>query len=151
MITFSPSHRNIYSSAVFTPILCTVDVSSTESLLTVSFVCRFSSLSVEDTKQPKHFSSGLLQNNSAKWFKVSVGETEELQRAESIINQHVLSKWLHLLPSGRGYRAPPRKSNCYSKSFIPSAVRWPSSPFIFLSSVVLVKYTFWLIGTFRSK
>ncbi|KAJ8333740.1 hypothetical protein SKAU_G00410590 [Synaphobranchus kaupii] len=52
-------------------------------------------------------------------------EKRVVQKAKGLIDQHdhVLSSEFTLLLSGRRYQAPPRKTNHYAKSFIPSAIR----------------------------
>lgn len=54
----------------------------------------------------------------------SLWEKRVLQKAKSIINHdHILSSEFTLMPSGRRYLPPLRKTNRYSRSIIPSAIK----------------------------
>ncbi len=118
--------RKLNSFNVSKSILCSFYHSFIESLLTFSFICWFYGLSV---KEKNNLSSivkscskiiGLqLTDLSSLWKKRAV------QKARQIMGHpdHILSQEFRLMPSGRRYLAPPRKTNRYASSFIPSAIK----------------------------
>ena len=117
--------RKLNSFSVSRPILQTVYQSFIESLLTFSFICWYNGLSVRDKNS---------LNNIVKVCSKIIGsqqrslhslfEERVVHRAKGIIgSDHVLSREFSLLPLGRRYKAPPRKTNRYANSFVPSAIR----------------------------
>lgn len=107
-------------------IQCLFYKSFIESLLTFSFICWFNALSVRD----KNCLNGIVkvcskiigvkqEHLSSLWNKRVV------KKAKGMIAQHdhILSTEFSLMPSGRRFKAPSRRTNHYSRSFIPSAIR----------------------------
>ncbi len=89
-----------------------------------SFICWFNNLTMRDRN---------CLNNIVKVCSKMIGmklpdlsslwEKRVLQKAKIMLNyDHVLVNEFALLPSGRRYSLPPRKTNHYAKSFLPSAV-----------------------------
>lgn len=116
--------RRINSFGVSKPILCSVYASYIESLLTFSFICSFNSLTVKDGNNINQIVKicskiiGIQLNDLNYTLKRRM-----LQRAKCITScsqGHVLSGKFTLMPSGRRYVQPPRRTNRYSKSFVPS-------------------------------
>lgn len=126
------SHQRIYllrklnHFSVSQPILCTFYRSFIESLLTFSFICWFHNLSVRDKNS---------LNNIVKLSSKIIGvqapslnflcNRQVVRKARSIadMSDHILNYEFSLMPSGRRYLAPVRKTNRYSNSFIPVAIR----------------------------
>lgn len=117
--------RRINSFGVSKSILCTVYLSYIESLLTFSFICWFGNISVKDRN---------CLNNIVKVCSKIIGiqmcdlnslwEKRVLEKVNSLMKQHhILGDEFVLMPSGRRYLEPPRKTNRYGRSFIPSAIR----------------------------
>lgn len=118
--------RKLNSFNVSQRILCNFYYSFIESLLTFSFVCWFYGLSVRDknslssiVKICSKIIGVQLTDLSSLWKK------RVLQKARQVMSHpdHVLSQEFCLMPSGRRYLSPPRKTNRYANSFIPSAIR----------------------------
>ena len=118
--------RKLNSFNVSSTILCNFYQSFIESLLTFSFNCWFNVLSVKDRNSLNAVVKvcsriiGVQQGNLS-----SIWEKRVVQKAKKIISQsdHVLSSEFVLMPSAQRYYVPPRRTNRYSKSFFPSAVR----------------------------
>lgn len=117
--------RKLNSFNVSQRILCYFYHSFIESLLTFSFTCWFYGLSVRDKNRLNSIVricskiiGAQLTDLSTLWKK------RVLQKARQVMScpDHVLSQEFCLMPSGRRYLAPPRKTNRYARSFIPSAI-----------------------------
>lgn len=113
------------SFQVCTKIQCLFYKSFIESVLTFSFICWFYGLNVKDK-------NGL--NSIVKTCSKIIGVRQEdlgslwdkrvINKAKGIIDQHdhILSGEFKLMPSGRRFEAPPRKTNRFLKSFVPAAI-----------------------------
>lgn len=118
--------RKLKSFNVCNKIVCMFYQSFIESLLTFSFICWFDGLCVKDRNSLNSIVKvcskiiGVRQRDLC-----SIWEKRVVQKAKRIIDQHdhVLSSEFTLMHSGRHFIAPLRKTNRYSKSFIPSAIR----------------------------
>ena len=117
--------RKINSFGVSRSILCTVYLSYIESLLTFLFICWFNRLSMKDRNCLNNIVKVCSKIIGAQQSNLnSLWEKRVLQKAKNIINHNqILSSEFTLLPSGRRYLPPHRKTNRYSKSFIPSAIK----------------------------
>lgn len=118
--------RKLNSFCVCDTILCNFYQSFIESLLTFSFICWFNGLSVKD----KNSLNGIVKVCSKiigaqQRDLCYLWEKQVAQKAKGIISQsdHVLSSEFTVMPSGRRYKVPLRRTNRYSKSFVPSAIR----------------------------
>ena len=117
--------RKLSSFNVCDTILCNLYHSFIESLLTFSFICWFSGLSVKEknslntTVKVCSKIIGIQQRNLGR-----IWEKQAAEKAKRIISQpdHIMSTEFLLLPSGRRYKVPRSKSNRFAKSFIPSAI-----------------------------
>ena len=118
--------RRLNSFNVSERILRNFYCSFIESLLTFSSVCWFNGLSIKDKN-----SLNSIVNVCSKIIGVkqrdlcSLWENQVKKKAKSILSQpdHVLSGQFMMMPSGRRYQAPVRRTNRYSRSFVPSAIR----------------------------
>ena len=111
---------------VSTYVLKTFYRSFIESILTFSFLCWFSGLSMDDKKKVNR-----VVNVCCK----IVGESQEslnslyqkrcLQKAENILSDdtHVLNSKFELLPSGRRFREPLYRLKRTKNSFIPQVIK----------------------------
>ena len=107
-------------------VLCNFDHSFIENLLTFSFICWFSGLSVKEKNslntvvKVRSKISGIQRRNLG-----TIWEKQAAEKAKIIISQpdHIMLTEFLLLPSGRRYNVPKSKSNRYAKSFIPSAIK----------------------------
>ncbi len=118
--------RKLNSFSVSEGILSCFYHSFIESLLTFSFICWYNGLAVKERN-----SLNQIVKVCSKIIGVQLKDLGSLwkervvQKARGIMDQpgHILSSDFSLMPSGRRYLAPPRKTNRYSNSFIPSAIR----------------------------
>ena len=118
--------RKLNSFNVSERILTNFYRSFIESLLTFSFVCWFNGLAIKDKK-----SLFSIVNVCSKIIGVrqrdlrSLWEDQLVRKAKSIISHphHPLSREFRVMPSGRRYLTPRGRTNRYSNSFIPSAIR----------------------------
>ena len=98
-----------------------------KSLLTFSSVCwLFNRLSIKDKNSLNSIVKVCSKIIGVKQRDLcSLWENQVIKKAKSILSQpdHVLSSQFTVMPSGRRYHAPLRRTNRYSKSFIPSAIR----------------------------
>ena len=118
--------RKINSFGVSRPILCTVYLSYIESLLTFSFICWFGGLSLKDKNSLNSVVRVCSKIIGVKQTELNcLWERRVAQKARSIMAQqhHVLAGEFRLLPSGRRYREPTRRTKRYASSFVPSAIR----------------------------
>ena len=98
-----------------------------ESIITFSFICWFGKLSVNN-----RLTLNRIVNVSSKIIggkQDSLSELYEkrvIKKAHSIrvSKNHVLSKYIEALPSGRRFRVPAYKTKRAQTSFIPSAVKF---------------------------
>ena len=117
--------RKLNSFNVCERILRNFYLSFIESLITFSFICWYNGLTLKD----KNSLNGIVKVCS-KIIGVrqrdlgSLWEKQVAQKARKILVQpeHILASEFSLMPSGRRYTVPPRKTNRYAKSFIPSAI-----------------------------
>ena len=118
--------RKLNSFGVCRKILCTFYQSFIESLLTYSFICWFGGITVKDKKCLNDIvrvcckiTGVQLQDLSSLWTMRVV------QKAHRIlaVPDHVLGSEFAVMPSGRRYYVPARRTNRYASSFIPSAIR----------------------------
>ena len=118
--------RKLNSFNVTERILSNFYCSFIESLLTFSSVCWFNSLSIKDKNSLNSIIKvcskiiGVKQRNLC-----SLWENQVNKKAKSILSQpdHVLFGQFAVMPSGRRYQVPVGRTNRYTKSFIPSAIR----------------------------
>lgn len=118
--------RKLNSFDVSRHILRTFYQSFIESLLTFSFICWFGGLSVKDKKCLNDIIrvcskiTGVQLKDLCSLWKIRV-----VQKADRILSHpnHILSNDFKIMPSGRRYYVPARKTNRYANSFIPSAIR----------------------------
>ena len=118
--------RKLNSFDISRSILCAFYQTFIESILTFSFICWFGGLSVKDKKclndiikVCSKITGVQLKDLSSLW------KTRVVQKADSILSHpdHVLGREFVIMPSGRWYYVPVRKTNRYANSFIPSAIR----------------------------
>ena len=117
--------RKLNSFNVNEAILSTFYRSSIESLLTYSFICWFSVLSIKEKNSLQR-----IVNICSKVTGVTqralcaIWEDQVVRKAKSIVSQplHSLAHRFSLLPSGRRFRNL-RGDTRYFKTFIPNAVK----------------------------
>ena len=111
---------------VNTFILKTFYRSFIESILTFSFICWYTSLSMEDKKKVDRVVNvcGKIVGESQESLSV-LYQKRCLQKAKCIISDdtHALNPKFDLLPSGRRYREPFFRLKRTKNSFIPQAVK----------------------------
>ncbi len=116
--------RKLNSFSVRPVILCRFYQAFIESLICFSFICWFHCLSVKDrnnlTSIVKSCSKiiGVKQRDLSSFCNQQI-----LRKAECILASPSHAGEFTLLPSGRRYALPMCKTNRFSKSFIPSALR----------------------------
>ncbi len=118
--------RKLNSFNVSVRILSNFYCSFIESLLTFSSVCWFNGLSINYKNSLNSIVKVCSKTIGVKQRDLcSLWENQVLKKAKCILSQpdHVLSGQFTVMPSGRRYHAPLRRTNRYSKSFIPSAIR----------------------------
>ena len=118
--------RKLNSFSVRPFILCRFYQAFIESLICFSFICWFHSLTLKDRNSLNSIVKTCSKIIGVKQRDLnSFCNQQILQKAESILNSpgHVLSHEFRLLPSGRRYALPALKTNRFSKSFIPSALK----------------------------
>lgn len=118
--------RKLNSFNVSERILSNFYCSFIESLLTFSFICWFNGLSIKDKNSLNSIVKVCSKIIGVKQRDLcSLWENQVKKKAKNILSQpdHVLSCQFTVMPSGRRYHVPLRKTNRYSKSFIPSAIR----------------------------
>ena len=118
--------RKLNSFSVAEKILSNFYCSFIESLLSFSSVCWFNSLSLKDKNSLNNIVNICSKIIGKKQRSLcSIWENQIQKKARSILSQpdHVLRSQFTVMPSGRRYQAPVGRTNRYTKSFIPSAIR----------------------------
>uniref|UniRef100_A0A1A8LS20 Reverse transcriptase domain-containing protein n=3 Tax=Nothobranchius TaxID=28779 RepID=A0A1A8LS20_9TELE len=106
-------------------ILCNFYSCFIESILTFSFVCWYKALSMKDKKKLQSIVKTCSKIIGAKQRDLqSLWEERVRKKAKSILGQplHALHSEFSLMPSGRRYYVPSRKTNRFANSFVPSAI-----------------------------
>lgn len=130
----------LHSSACLNP-LCAICICPLLRACWLSLICWFKGLSMKDKNSLNNIAKVCPKIIGAQQRDPSVvWEEHVVKKAKSVFDQqgHVLSSDFILLLSGQHYSAPLRKTNHYSKYFIPSAIhllnaQWLSYFFVFLS------------------
>ncbi len=118
--------RKLNSFDISRNILRTFYQTFIESLLTFSFICWFGGLSVKDKKCLNDIIRVCSKITGVQLKDLcSLWKTRVIQKADSILSHpdHVLGSEFVIMPSGRWYYVPVRKTNRYANSIIPSAIR----------------------------
>ncbi|KAJ0032067.1 hypothetical protein NQD34_002148 [Periophthalmus magnuspinnatus] len=97
-----------------------------ESLLTFSFICWFQSLSLKDRNKLQNIVKTCSKITGVKQRELhSLWEERVLSKAKCLLAHplHPLAPDFIMMPSGRRFYAPIRKTNRFSNSFVPSAIK----------------------------
>ena len=118
--------RKLSSFGVGSVILSRFYQSFIESVLTFSFICWFRHLTIRDRNSLNNIVKVCSKITGMKQRDLgSFCDKQTVSKAARILSipEHVLVREFSLLPSGRRYSAIEAKTNRYSRSFVPTAIR----------------------------